>query len=372
MIYFDNAATGFPKDRLVISAMSRAMATCGNPGRSGHKYSLSASEILYSTREELANLFGTTPEKVVLCPSATYALNIAIKGLFCNSGKILISDLEHNSVIRPSFASGVVEHFAVDIDNDEKTIENFEEKIPDNVSLVVISHASNVCGRILPIEKIATICSKYEIPIILDASQTAGYLNFNFNKMPIDIVCIPGHKGFYGPMGTGALIINPNKNLSFKTIIQGGTGILSTETEMPTELPERLEVGTIGVQNFAGLTVALKMCKINNIENNENLLFLIEELNKIHTVKIYGFSESNKEKYLPIILFNCTDIASHTLSDLLSQKNICVRSGFHCAPMAHQKFHTGRYGAVRISLGKRNTLNECEKFIRVIKEIVKK
>lgn len=367
MIYFDNAATGFPKDKNAVYEITKAIKNCGNPGRSGHKYSIYASEILYSTREELANLFNTVPEKVILCPSTTYALNIAIKGLYNPKGKILISDLEHNSVIRPSVSLGETEVFIVDMDDDNVTLENFKSKISCDVSIVVVTHASNVCGRILPIEKIASICNQYKIPIIVDASQTAGYLQIDLKKYSIDAVCIPGHKGFYGPMGTGALIINSQKNLFFKTIIQGGTGILSSETEMPIELPERLEAGTVCVHNFAGLTAALKRCKFES-NYQEMFLFLNDELSRIKNIKQYGFSTKCKEQYMPIILFNCLDIVSYDFSDMLSERGFCVRSGFHCSPLAHRKFKTGDNGAVRISLGKKNTMNECERLISVIKE----
>ncbi len=168
MIYFDNAATGFPKSKKVISATEKAMCIAGNPGRSEHIYSIYASEILFSTRERLAGYFGTSPEKIILCPSATYALNISIKGLKKKNSKVMISDMEHNSVIRPSFSENPAIIFQVDIENDKKTIENFKNMLlenissekknsPESISLVVLTHASNICGRILPINEIAKI-----------------------------------------------------------------------------------------------------------------------------------------------------------------------------------------------------------------------
>lgn len=373
MIYFDNAATGFPKDKAVIQAVKTAIIKSGNPGRSGHKYSIYASELLYSAREELAKYFNTTPEKVILCPSATYALNIAIKGLYKKDKKILISDLEHNSVIRPAFETGETIIFETDINNDIKTIDNFKKKLIDNdIGLVVITHASNVCGRILPIEELSSICYEKNISFILDASQTAGYISLSLLKSQIDVICIPGHKGLYGPMGTGALLINPKKEYNFKPLIQGGTGILSTEISMPEDLPEKLEAGTFGVQDFAGLSMAVKIRNNEKFEKNkyfEKYLFLIEELDKIPELTLYGISLENIKKYVPVILFNHKKIISQDFSDLLHNKGICVRSGFHCAPFAHKKLKTGEYGAVRLSLGKNNTMNECETAIQIIKKL---
>lgn len=391
MIYFDNAATGFPKPKQIVREVSNAMFKCGNSGRSGHKYSIFSSEILYSAREELANLYGTNPENVILTTSATYALNIAIKGLCKKNSKILISDVEHNSVIRPSNASGEILVFDVDIENDLKTVENFTKKILENlkkdsvnnssnnisgktlneISLVVITHASNVCGRVLPVEEIASICNQYNIPIIIDASQTAGYVKINLNESNIDVVCIPGHKGLYGPMGTGALIINPNKNLFFNTLIQGGTGIMSSDVEMPYNLPERLEAGTLGVHDFAGLALAVKRCNFNENEYQKLFFYLIEELEKIENITLYGISKSNLEKYMPVISFNCNFLKSEEFSNRLISRGICVRSGFHCSPMTHQKLNTGENGTVRISLGKNNTYKECKKAIDIIKEVTK-
>ncbi len=372
MIYFDNAATGFPKGKSVMLAVSQAMRQCGNPGRSEHLYSVYASEILYSAREELANLFHTSSEKVVLCPSATYALNIAIKGLYKGVGKILVSDLEHNSVIRPSVSTAETIFFNVDIEDDLTTIENFRKKIDDDVTLVVITHASNVCGRILPVENLASICNEYNVPVIVDASQTAGYIPFNMSQSQVDVMCIPGHKGLYGPMGTGALIVNPQKNPCFNTLIQGGTGILSHNENMPDDLPERLEAGTCGVHDFAGLKEAVKKCTFDMNSLMQKFFYLVEELKKIKEIKIYGFSEINLDKYVPIILLNMEGVVPQELSKLLYNKKICVRSGFHCAPIAHKKLDTGHHGAVRLSIGKKNSFKECERLIQAMKEIAKR
>ncbi len=383
MIYFDNAATGFPKSKEVISATEKAMKLSGNPGRSEHFYSIYSSEILYMTREKLAETFETTPERIVLCPSATYALNIAIKGLKKTNSKVLISDMEHNSVIRAASADDTTLIFQVDINNDENTINNFKNilfnhlysesgKSDDCISVVALTHASNVCGRILPIEKIAKICNQNKIPVVLDASQTAGYIPIKFSDSFVDVICIPGHKGFYGPMGTGALIVNPKSEIEFKTIIEGGTGIYSNDIHMPTNLPERLEAGTIGVHDFAGLLRAIQECTYTYKDMMDRYVYLLNEFKNIPEIILYGISYENIDKYMPIILFNVKNLSAQSFAQKLFENGICVRSGFHCSPLAHEKLKTGSHGAIRVSVGKTNSFKECKKLIDTIKLLISK
>jgi len=369
--YFDNAATGFPKSKKVINEITNALLKCGNPGRSGHEYSVYASEVLYSARDTIAKFFSTNPENVILCPSSTYALNMAIKGLYKDNSNIIISDLEHNSVLRPAKATGKTIIFCTDVEDDEKTLSEFRKSLTTNTAIAVVTHASNVCGRILPVEEMAKICRKNGTLFILDASQTAGYLPINLSDSDIDVVCIPGHKGFYGPMGTGALIVNPKSNLNFKTIIEGGAGMMSIEETMPKHLPERLEAGTCGVHDFAGLDIAIKECVFDKGYDFQKYIFTVNSLKKISKIKIYGYSEKNSNKYVPVILFNAEGISSDEFSEILKNRGFCVRSGFHCSPLAHLKFKTGDFGAVRISIGKKNTFRECEELIYAINTILK-
>ncbi len=369
--YFDNAATGFPKSKSVINEITKALSRCGNPGRSEHEYSVYASEVLYSVRETLAKFFSTDPENVILCPSSTYALNMAIKGLYKDNSKIIISDLEHNSVYRPAIATGKTCVFCTDIENDENTLYEFKKTITTDTSIAVVTHASNVCGRILPVEEMANSSHKNGTLFILDASQTAGYIPIDLSNSNIDVVCIPGHKGFYGPMGTGALIVNPKSRLEFKTIIEGGAGSMSLEKTMPLNLPERLEAGTCNVHDFAGLNIALKECVFDKGYDFQKYIFTINNLKKINNLTIYGYSEKNSNKYVPVILFNAKGIPSDKFSERLKDKGFCVRSGFHCSPLAHEKLQTGEFGAVRISIGKKNTFKECEELVYAINDIVK-
>ncbi len=370
MIYFDNAATGLPKDKSITKAMIYAMANCGNPGRSGHKFSEKASEILFSTREALGNMFGAKTENVILCYNATHSLNMAIKGIHKTGNKILMSDLEHNSVIRPSSSIAEIKVFNVDIDNDEKTIENFKLSLTDDVSTVVVTHASNVCGRIIPIKEISKICRLNDKVFILDGSQSAGYIPINIDKSDIDVLCIPGHKGLYGPMGTGAMILNSKSKLCFKTIIEGGTGSFSEDYQMPFSPPERFEAGTIGVPSFCGLHKAITNYKYDKEKHINCFKYTVDSLFMLKNIKVYGLSYNNLDKYVPVILVNSENHTSFDLEAMLTKKGICTRAGFHCSPFAHRKFNTGENGALRISIGKKNSIKECEKFISILKDLI--
>jgi selenocysteine lyase/cysteine desulfurase len=370
MIYFDNAATGLPKDKSVAKAMLSAMINCGNPGRSGHKFSENASEIIFLTREALGDMFGAKAENVILCYNATHGLNMAIKGLYKSGTKILMSDLEHNSVIRPSSTIADIKIFNIDIDDDKKTIENFKKCLTDDVSIVVVTHASNVCGRIIPINEISKICRLNNKIFILDGSQSAGYIPINIDESDIDVLCIPGHKGLYGPMGTGAMILNSKRNLCFNTIIEGGSGSFSDDTQMPPSPPERFEAGTIGVPNFSGLYKAVTNYKYEKEKHINCFKYTIDSLLMFKNIKLYGLSYNNLDKYVPVILFNSENHTSFELESILSKKGICARAGFHCSPFAHKKFNTGENGALRISIGKKKSIKECEKFISVLKKII--
>ena len=375
-IYFDNAATGFPKSREVISAVASAMEICGNAGRSGHIYSENASKTLYDCREKLAFTFGSVPENVVLCSNATMALNLALKGVGSGRrGAALISDLEHNSVRRPLFAlskNGVrTDVFRTDLHDDGETVKNFKEALKDDTSICVITHASNVCGRILPVEALAKEAKKKSKAIITvaDASQTAGTFPISLENSDIDILCFPGHKGLYGPLGTGALIVNPKSEISFDTVIEGGSGISSEELTMPYLLPERMEAGTLNAPAFAGLSAACDKCSYCFEELTGMNRELIEGLRNVKKIKICGGPENDFEKFVPTTLINADGMTADALSDHLNMNGFCVRSGLHCSPLAHEKLGTIETGGVRISLGKNNRRSEIERLLKVLNDI---
>ena len=248
MIYFDNGATTFPKPRSVINAVTGTMLRNGaNPGRSGHKMSVRASEIMYNCRQNAAKLFDLeNPENVIFTLNCTQALNTVIKGTLKKGDHAVISSLEHNAVLRPIEAMkerGVSYSVAEVVEgDDDKTLDNFRHALRENTKLVVCTHASNVFGIRLPVERIGALCRIYKIPFCLDAAQSAGVLPISLKNSCIDYLCTAGHKGLYGPMGTGLLLINTEKTPD--SLFQGGTGSFSSDRKQPDTLPDKFESGT--------------------------------------------------------------------------------------------------------------------------------
>lgn len=369
MIYFDNAATSFPKPRSVTNAIIDAIKNCGNSGRSGHVYALKSSETVYNCRKKLAKLFNTRPECVVFTSSATEALNIAIKGTNRPGGVTLVSSMEHNAVMRPlnslrKNSQTVLRQFLVDVNSDTMTCENFSA-VSASATSVVLTHASNVCGRILPIKKLRQLASD-EAVFILDASQTAGHMGIDITELGVDIICMPAHKGLCGPMGVGALIINPYSDIVIDPLIEGGTGIDSKSLEMPEYYPERFEAGTLNVYGIAGLSAALDEFSVGEREA-DLFSFLVTEMHGMVDITLYGAPlKDNFDKYVPVLLFNKKGYDCEALCDVLSEKGFALRGGLHCAPLAHKTLGTFDIGGVRLSLGRNNTRREIERFLDVI------
>ncbi len=372
MIYFDNAATALPKAKSVANAMKNALEICGNPGRSGHIHSMKSAEIIYDCRKKLALMFNTRPECVIFTSGATEALNIAIKGTNRPGGVTLVSSMEHNSVLRPlnslrRTGETVLRQFSVDIKSDIRTLDNFST-VSRSATSVVITHASNVCGRILPVRQLRSLVDD-EVVFVLDASQTAGHISLDIVELGVDIMCIPAHKGLCGPMGVGALIINPYSDIIIDPLIEGGTGTNSKSLDMPEYYPERLESGTLNVCGIAGFSAALDefdFCE----EEKEIFSFLVKELGKRIDIVLHGAPlDGSVENYVPVILFNKKGMDCETFASVLSEKGFALRAGFHCAPHAHKTLGTFETGGVRLSLGKNNTFREAEMFLQALDEI---
>lgn len=368
MIYLDNAATGFPKSPGVREAMERALSECGNPSRGSHSLSKNADEVLYRCRVLLAKQFGTLPEKVVLTKNATEALNLAIKGLSPKGGEVVTSDLEHNAVLRPLHALRAareitLKQFRTSLSDDGVTVENFRTAVGSTAGLAVVTHASNVCGRILPLKAMREAVDRKDFLMIADCSQTAGHIPIDITELGVDVICIPGHKGLYGPMGTGALICHPARELAFRTLVEGGSGVHSRSLFMPEELPERLEAGTPNVYGFAGLAAALSEF---SLPQKENALFgeLEKALREKQGIRIHGYHKSGR--YVPVLLFNKQGVDCEVLAERLAEKGIAVRGGLHCAPAAHRTIGTGAIGGVRVSLGRANTALHLEALLEAL------
>ena len=357
MIYFDNAATTYPKPNGVIAAVREALLFYGaNPGRAGHKMAYDTAEKVFEVRNAVSEIFGLhAPERVIFTKNCTESLNIAIKGLAKKGGHFICSDLEHNAVMRPLEAlklSGVCDWSAAKTGKtDEETVAAFEKLVRNNTTAFVCTAASNVSGKVLPMEKLVAVAHKYKIPIIVDAAQSAGILPLDLQISGIDFLCAPGHKGLYGPMGTGILLCNSDLPLS--TIIEGGTGNFSAQLTQPEAYPERLESGTINVPGILGLGAGVRFLQrvgIETIHKREEKLMrkVYRALKAMPKIQLYTDFESAEERFVPLLSFNFKGVPSEETGRLLSEKGIAVRAGLHCAGAAHRKYGTLESGTVRI------------------------
>lgn len=380
MIYLDNAATTFPKPQTVRNAVLQSFYYSANPGRAGHNLSIKASESVYSCRERLCNLFNfSKPENVILTQSCTLALNIVIKGILKKGDHVVISSLEHNSVLRPLeklLEAGIISYSIAEVfeGDDERTLESFRRTIRDNTRLVVCTHASNVFGIKLPISRIGALCHYYGILFCVDAAQTAGIIDIDLSSLPIDFLCIPGHKGLYGPMGTGALIINCDTIP--ESLCEGGTGSSGAGYGQPRILPDKLESGTLNLSGFAGLSAGVDFIskhKPEKILNKEMRLInkLYNKLSANKSVLLYTkFPDVNH--HVPLLSFNIEGFDSEQTAYLLNKQfSIAVRSGIHCSPLAHKYMKTEAIGTVRVCPSVFTTDSDVDKLAESVYHISK-
>lgn len=378
-IYLDNAATTFPKPAEVIAEMTSVMRySCGNPGRSSHKIALRAAEKVYECRENIANYLGSTPERVVFTSSATHSLNLAIKTTLRKGDHVLISDIEHNSVIRPIATlaeKGLISYdIYVSHSDPEKQIAELNSRIRPYTAMICACHHSNICGLVLPIREIGAFCKKHGVIFLVDASQSAGILPISMDKDGIDLLCAPGHKGLYGPPGCGFAVFGSRFDDPAElpdTFTEGGNGIRSKEPFMPDFLPDRLEAGTLAVPLIAGLSKGIDFVrgfqKGALYKNEARLCSLMrKELDRINDLRVYGERDGS------ILLFSANGISAEGFAEALDSYGICVRAGFHCAPTAHEKLGTPKDGAVRVSFGAFNSERDVNRFCDCAEGIVKR
>ena len=375
MIYLDNAATTFPKPLSLTEEISRCIKKyCGNPGRSSHALSIKSAEKIYEAREHIAELFGANSENVVFTYNTTYALNIAIKGYIKPSSHVLISDLEHNAVLRP--IHNLSEHNLCTYDifptngSDDEILDSIQKLINPSTSAIVCTHMSNICSRRLPIGKIGWLCKDRGLKFIVDGAQTAGLYSINVKKMNIDALCVPAHKSLYGPQGLGMIIFGSD-NVG-KSIIEGGTGINSLELTMPDILPEAYEAGTPSTPLIAGLLGSLKWLKAVESERiciyeEELYKYILNKMKSNERIKVYSGGNASGNT----LLFNIDSLSSTAVSRELDKRGICVRSGYHCAPLAHKTLGVDSGGGVRISFSVYNTKNELNILYDALDEILK-
>ncbi|MGI6697809.1 MAG: aminotransferase class V-fold PLP-dependent enzyme [Clostridia bacterium] len=376
MIYLDNAATSFPKPERVYVEMDRCMRQyCANPGRSGHRLALEAGRAIYRTRERLCRLFNIeSPMQVVFTSNATEALNLGIKGLLKEGDHVVTTSVEHNSVARPLTALKAKGVSVTYVGCDSKGYLNprdIERAIKKNTALIVITHASNVTGTLMPVKEVGLIAKERGIPFMLDAAQTAGIYDIDVRDMNIDILAFPGHKGLMGPQGTGGLYIS--ENLDVLQMKEGGTGSRSEELAQPVVVPDRYESGTPNTAGIVGLgegvgfilekgTAAIR-------EHEEELTgMLLQGLEQIKGVKIYG--PVNPGLQAGVVSINIGDGDSGEISYILDRSyDIATRSGLHCSPLAHRTIGTFDQGTVRFSIGYFNTREDIEAALRAVEEI---
>jgi len=376
LIYFDNAATTFPKPNEVYDAIMEAMRDYGaNPGRSGHKLALRMGREVYRTRELLAQLFNIpNPMNIIFTSNCTDSLNMVIKGVLKEGDHVITTSMEHNSVLRPLYAlkNQGVEVTIIQADNKGRiNTEEIRKSIKDNTKLIVTTHVSNLTGTILPVKEIGKIARDNDIYYLVDAAQSAGVYDINVEEMNIDFLAFPGHKGLLGPQGTGGLYIR--EGIDVQEMKQGGTGSASHLLEQPHMCPDRYESGTLNGPGIVGLGAGINYILkkgIKDIREHELELtkHFIEEALKIDNVELYG--PLNISEQAPVVAMNIIGLDSSEVSYILDEKyDIATRPGLHCAPLAHKTIGTFERGVVRFSFGLFNTHEEIEKAIKAIKEI---
>ena len=375
MIYLDNAATSYPKPRGMVAAMEECILKyCGNPGRSGHSMSMKTGEEVYHARRKIASLFGIKqPERLVFTQNTTEALNMGLKGVLQSGDNVITTTMEHNSVLRPLKAlekRGVSQSvIRADREGYIKASE-IEKAIRKDTKLIAITAASNVTGTRMPIEEIGELARRRGILFLVDGAQGAGSMAIDVEKMHIDMLAFPGHKGLLGPQGTGALYVSPEIRL--KHIMEGGTGTDSKSRFQPCEFPEGYEAGTINAPAIIGLGYSAEFVEKIGPEvigkyEEELIGWLDERLDEMDFVKRYGPDACRKTG---ISLINIRGVGAEEVTSILSSKyGIAVRGGYHCAGLAHKTIGTWDEGAIRISVGPFNTRKDMEKVVDAIKEI---
>lgn len=377
MIYLDNAASSWPKPAGVIQAVKKCLEETGaNPGRAGHRLAVQASRILADARRELASLFGIRASNDILFfANATQAINQALKGFLQAGDHVVTTGWEHNAVARPLEAMKREGRITVTVvsatPGGSVDPAEVERAIRPETRLIVATHGSNVTGAVMPVEEIGTVARRRGICFLVDAAQTAGNLTIDVEAMGIDMLAFPGHKGLYGPQGTGGLYVR--SDLLLTPLIQGGTGSRSEQLEHPDERPEGFESGTPNTPGIAGLAEGVRFVRETGIQKIHQ-----KEMNLAETVRL-ALSEMQgitvytpRGPRLPVVAFNLEGLDSLEVAAILdSHYGIAVRAGYHCAALAHRSLGTENTGAVRASFGYFNGDKDAEALVTALREIRK-
>lgn len=370
MIYLDAAATTLQKPKGVSAAVGKAVKTLTSPGRGQYYNAMLSSKIAYECREKAAQLFNVPyPDNVVFTFNATHGLNMAINSLVEKGDRVVVSGYEHNAVMRPLKHLGADTVIAdCELFDSEGAVRSFERHITPDTKAVVCTHVSNVFGFIFPLEEIGGICRKKGVPFIVDASQSAGAVKVDFNALNAEFVAMPGHKGLYGPQGTGLLLCRK----SVVPLLKGGTGSSSKLSYMPDFLPDAGEAGTHNMPGISGLSAGLDFVMSTGTERilrheKELIGYLIPRLSAIEGLRVFASGDSAFQAGVLSLLPEHMDCEYY--ADLLSQYGVAVRAGFHCSPCAHDSAGTYDTGTVRVSVSAFNTRDEMAQFIKICKKI---
>ena len=368
MIYLDAAATTLQKPPAVARAMAGAVSRMASPGRGGHRPAMLAADAAFACREAAAEFFHVAePDNVVFTMNATHGLNIAVKSLVRPGNTVLVSGYEHNAVTRPLQAIGGVQVrvAASALFRPQDILREFDRQLTGEVSAVVCNHVSNVFGYVLPVQEIANLCARRGVPFVLDASQSAGCLPVHMDELGAAFIAMPGHKGLYGPQGTGLLLCNHETS----TLLEGGTGSLSAVQDMPEFLPDRLEAGTHNMPGVAGLMEGLRFVKSQGpaaILDHERRLTAraAEGLSGIKGVRV--FATQGLGSQAGVLSFQVEGRDCEEVGEILGDQGIAVRAGLHCAPLAHQSAGTLETGTVRVSFSAFNHWRETDRLVEAV------
>lgn len=374
-IYFDNAATSLIKSDCVVEAVVKAMNSFGNSGRGTHAASMDAARLIYETREMISGLVnGGAPKQVAFTYNSTESLNTAILGLLESKDHVITTVMEHNSVLRPLYRlekEGMQISFLPCDDLGRLCYEELESCLQPNTRAVVCTHASNLTGNRVDLERIGAFCKGHGLLFIVDASQSAGVLPINMKQMEIDVLCFTGHKSLMGPQGTGGICVR--EGIRIRPLKSGGSGIRTYDKEQPEDMPTVLEAGTLNSHGLAGLHAALKFIGEQGVEviHRREMKLMRQFYNGVKDlpgVRIYGdFEDDNRAA---IVALNIGDYDSGEISDELAVTyNISTRPGAHCAPLMHKAMGTVLQGMVRFSFSWFNTEEEIEEGIRAVKRL---
>ena len=371
MIYFDAGATTLQKPEAVARAMYRAVGTLSSPGRGSYPATRAAEETDLACRSLAAELFGVDdPERVVFTSCATHGLNIAIRTLVKPGGRVVISGYEHNAVTRPLHAIPGVEIAVADgpLFDGEEMVRQFAAALERPASAVICTHVSNVFGYRLPVERIAALCREKGVPLVLDASQSAGMLPVDMKALGASFIAMPGHKGLYGPQGTGLLLCGCEP----EPLLRGGTGSQSILQEMPAELPDRLEAGTHNMPGIAGLLEGLRFVQRQGVARIADYESELGRYAARYLAELPGVEVFSGPFQTGVVSFRAAGMDCEELGEALAARGIALRAGLHCAPLAHRTVGTLKTGTVRFSPSAFNTSRQVVQFAQVLQTTLRK